>query len=173
VAIPEAEPIVGRYRQRFDEAAVWGVPAHVTVLYPFLDPTAVDALAVATLGSVAQSVAKFDCSFVHTDWFAREVLWLAPDPAEPFCQLTAAVWSAFPQHPPYGGVYDGVVPHLTIGDARSGSFSELELVERTVRQRLPLRTTVESLVLMAGTTRQSSWHIVAELPLSAQTGLES
>jgi hypothetical protein len=36
VPVPEAERVVSRYRARLDGAAALGVPAHVTVLYPFV-----------------------------------------------------------------------------------------------------------------------------------------
>jgi hypothetical protein len=41
VPVPEAERGVSGHRNRLDRAAVWGVPAHVTVLYPFVPPPAV------------------------------------------------------------------------------------------------------------------------------------
>ena len=40
VPVPEAEPAVGGLRAALDRAAVWGVPAHVTLLYPFVTPRA-------------------------------------------------------------------------------------------------------------------------------------
>lgn len=36
--IPEVEPVVGSYRRALDHTAAWPVPAHVTVLYPFVAP---------------------------------------------------------------------------------------------------------------------------------------
>jgi hypothetical protein len=38
VVVPEAEAAVNAHRRRLDPAAAWGVPAHVTVLYPFAPP---------------------------------------------------------------------------------------------------------------------------------------
>ena len=38
VPVPEAGPVVGRLRARLDRSASRGVPAHVTVLYPFVPP---------------------------------------------------------------------------------------------------------------------------------------
>ena len=32
VPVPEVEPIVGRFRDRYDPAAADGIPAHVTVV---------------------------------------------------------------------------------------------------------------------------------------------
>jgi hypothetical protein len=50
VPVPEAERVVSRYRARLDGAAALGVPAHVTVLYPFVPPAAITA---ATLEELA------------------------------------------------------------------------------------------------------------------------
>ena len=50
VAIPEAEAAVAALRLRLDPAAAWGVPAHVTVLYPFLPPDEIDGRALAERG---------------------------------------------------------------------------------------------------------------------------
>jgi hypothetical protein len=35
VPVPAVEPLVSQWRQRFDVSARHGVPAHITVLYPF------------------------------------------------------------------------------------------------------------------------------------------
>ena len=47
VAVAEAEPAVADHRERLDRAATWGVPAHITVLYPFLPPADLEAAATA------------------------------------------------------------------------------------------------------------------------------
>ena len=51
--IPAAESVVGPYRMRLDPTARAGVPAHVTVLYPFVPPSSITddtvAEAVGTL----------------------------------------------------------------------------------------------------------------------------
>ena len=36
ILVPEAEPVVGRLRQRYDPSAAVGMPAHITLNYPFL-----------------------------------------------------------------------------------------------------------------------------------------
>ena len=50
VPVPAAEPSVGKHRARLDEAARDGVPAHITVLYPFLPPAGIDETLLASLG---------------------------------------------------------------------------------------------------------------------------
>jgi len=44
------------------------------------------------------------------------VLYLAPDPAEPFCDLTRAIWAWYPEVPPYGGKWPDIVPHLSVAN---------------------------------------------------------
>jgi 2'-5' RNA ligase len=164
-AIPEADPVVGPHRQRLDGAAAWGVPAHVTVLGPFVPPTGLTPEVIVALAAATASVRAFDCRFMRTSWFGQDVVWLNPEPNEPFRQLTAAIWDAFPLHPPFGGAYDDVVPHLTIAERRFGDLGALQAAERAVQAALPLRARVESLLLIAGAQAPSSWRIVHELPL--------
>jgi len=165
VAVPQAEPVVGEHRQQLDVAAGWGVPAHVTVLYPFVAPQAISDTLITTLAAVVRSVSAFDVCFVRTRWFGQDVLWLDPEPAQPFRELTAAVWRAFPQHPPYGGAYVDVIPHLTIAERRSADLSTLLAVERAVQSGLPFATRIEKVLLMAGTEAPNSWRLVSELCL--------
>ncbi|NUP83938.1 MAG: 2'-5' RNA ligase family protein, partial [Nonomuraea sp.] len=110
--VPEAEPVVGVWRERYDPSAAEGVPAHVTVLYPFLPFELVDTSALAELFA---AWASFDVEFRGFGHFPG-VLYLAPEPAEPFRELTTAVAERWPEAPPYGGAFPDVVPHLTVAD---------------------------------------------------------
>jgi 2'-5' RNA ligase len=165
VPVPAAEPVVDEHRQLLDRAAGWGVPAHVTVLYPFLPPAAVDDAALAALSAAVATVEAFDCTFARSDWFGSEVLWLAPDPSEPLRQLTLAVWAAFPHHAPYGGVHETIEPHLTVAERALGESGSLSAVEKVVQRGLPFRQRVDHVLLIAGSARPRSWRTVHRLPL--------
>ena len=165
VHVPEAEPAVGEHRRRFDVAASWGVRAHVSVLYPFLPPHDVDDDALRRLGTALSQVTAFECTFARCAWFDDDVLWLAPEPSTPFRELTAAVWQEFPEHPPYEGAFDDVVPHLTVAERSRGSLDQLRDVERTVSRALPVRTYVDRVALIAGRPEADSWRTVHELSL--------
>ncbi|HEY0951504.1 2'-5' RNA ligase family protein [Nocardioides sp.] len=165
VPVPEAEPAVGEHRLRLDQAASWGVPAHVTVVFPFVPPEDVDAQVVAALGSALAAQRSFDCAFSTCGWFGEDVLWLAPEPAQRFRDLTAAVVERFPGFPPYGGAFDEVVPHLTVGESRLGTLADLRAAEAEVSRALPIATRVDHAMLIAGTDQPGSWHPVARLPL--------
>lgn len=166
VPVPAAEAVVGEHRERLDRAAAWGVPAHVTVIYPFLRPEAIDGTAVAALSAAVATVPAFDCTFATTAWFGNDVLWLAPDPSQPLRQLTLAVWGAFPDHPPYGGVYERIEPHLTVAERVLGEPDALPDVERAVRRSLPFDQRVDHVLLIAGADHPRSWRTLHRLPLS-------
>ena len=166
IPVPEAEQAVGGHRDRLDRAAAWGVPAHVTVLYPFVAPSAITAAVIAGVADAVGSVSAFDCEFAATAWFGQEVVWLAPRPDEPFRALTRAVSAAFPGYLPYGGVHDDAVPHLTVGDRAADGAAELRAAEADVLRWLPIQAHISRVWLMTGTTAAGSWRTMAELPLA-------
>jgi 2'-5' RNA ligase len=163
VTVPIAEPVVGPFRARYDWSAGWGVPAHVTVLYPFVPPPDIGPDTLAILADAVRTVHVFAAEWRTTGWFGEDVLWLAPEPEASFRALTIAVSTAFPAFPPYGGMYDDVVPHLTVGD--NASHTELLAAERDLLPMLPIAMGVTAVQVMCGTNQPDSWHTVAELPL--------
>ncbi|NYF54798.1 2'-5' RNA ligase family protein [Micromonospora purpureochromogenes] len=165
VPIPEAEEAVGRFRASLDRAASWGVPAHVTVLYPFLPPQQINEQALAVLRESIAGIPRFDVALTHVDWFGDTVVWLAPQPDRPFRELTAAVWQQFPEAPPYAGVHSDVVPHLTIGDDAAKPM--LSHAAETISAHLPINAAIDRVRLIAGTPDISPWRTVCEFPLGA------
>ncbi len=161
--VPEAEPAVAQWRAELDRATALGVPAHVTVLYPFVPPDQLTTGVVDALRAVVTRTPAFDVTFADTGWFGQDVVWLSPTPAEPFRALTAAVWRAFPQHPPYGGIFPEVVPHLTIGER--APLPRLRAAEAAVRRDLPVVAPVREVSLLAGSHEPDSWRVLETLPL--------
>jgi hypothetical protein len=166
IPVPETEQAVSSQRARLDRAASQGVPAHVTVLYPFVEPSAITAGTISLLARAVRSVSAFDCLFPATAWFGEEVVWLTPRPDEPFRALTHAVMAAFPGHLPYGGAYGEPIPHLTVGDRPAGGVAELRAAEADVLPRLPIQARISHAWLMTGKAAPGSWHVVAGLPLA-------
>ena len=99
VPVPAAEPAVGRHRARIDEAARDGVPAHITVLYPFLPPARISDRLLASLGRLFAGVAAFEFKLDRIGWSGEEVVWLGPRDPTPFSILTSLTFTAFPSSP--------------------------------------------------------------------------
>ena len=138
----------------------------MTILFPFVAPSAITGTTITALADAVGSVTAFDCEFPATAWFGQEVVWLAPQPAEPFRALTRAVSAAFPGYPPYGGGYDDVVPHLTVGHRPAGEVTELLEAEADVLRRLSVQAHISRVWLMTGRAAPGSWQTIAELPLT-------
>ncbi|WP_116200291.1 2'-5' RNA ligase family protein [Amycolatopsis circi] len=165
VPVPAADAVVDSYRQVLDHSAWWGVPAHVTVVYPFLPPDRITEAVVEDLREALTAVGSFECAFSRVGWFGKEVAWLAPDPAEPFRTLTELVWHRFPEYPPYGGAHAELIPHLTVGSTRLGDHSALRRAAAEVRSKLPIRDEINRVRLIAGNAGARSWRTVIEFAL--------
>src|SRR5690348_1437998 len=112
VPVPEAEPIVRAWRERYDAVASQGVPAHITLLYPFLSADALDADGQAFLTELFARTPSIRVRLVAIGRFP-EVVYLVPEPVDWFVELTRALSDRFGLLP-YGGLYESVVPHLTV-----------------------------------------------------------
>jgi 2'-5' RNA ligase len=159
VAIPAADPIVAADRLRWDPAGV-AVPAHVTILFPFLGPAQLDDEVDAALREIAGRVEPFGVRFARIGRFPS-VTWLDPEPSAPFARLTDAVAARWPDHPPYEGEYTEVVHHLTLAD---GAPSEVhQRLARELPRSLPIVDHVAELTLSA--RRSGHWSTERIYPL--------
>ena len=166
ITVPEAEPVVGAHRDRHDRAAAWGVPAHVTVLFPFITPQEVTDDVVLSIAAAVGTVPAFNARFDRTRWFGEEVLYVAPSQVDPFIALTHAAAAAFPDHQPYGGAHDDVVPHLTV--AHGAPPEVLRDVESDVQPRLPIATDVTAVDWWFGSEQPHSGQWFRALALRAR-----
>jgi hypothetical protein len=170
VPVPTATPVVAPWRERLDPTAVHGVPAHVTVLYPFVPPQQVTSETVERLSSLFAGIARFDFVLRDVAWFDDEVVYLAPEPAAPLIALTRAVMVAFPAYPPYGGAFSEITPHLTIGD--HGSRDELRRAATAVAPALPISARATDVWLMFASPGDQAWQVHARFPLGGRTAIE-
>jgi hypothetical protein len=149
--VPEAEPFIGHYRQRFDPPARRNVPAHVTVLYPFMEPSLIDAGVLTSLRAIAESVACFDYRLRDIRRFPSS-LYLAPDPGNSFDALTQGVHRAFPDYPPFAGKFDVVVPHVTVAHGDEPQLCEIEVELRIALPGGGVRARCDEMVLIENST---------------------
>lgn len=166
VPVPEAEPLVGRLRAELDVHASWGVPAHVTVLFPFLAPAAVDDGVLATLAETVAATPAFTTTFTRVEWFGEGVVWLAPEPAVPFVALMTTIHARFGLAP-YGGAHGGEpVPHLTVG--HQAPVRRLRAAAVELARGLPVEATIRSVRLIGGRRAVDTWTTLAEFPLAGR-----
>jgi 2'-5' RNA ligase len=163
VLFPELEPLVGAWRAELTRDGARGMPPHVTLLDPFADSTAVGDALPALETSLA-TFESFDLVFEEVAFFSdgEATLYLRPNPAEPFVAMTEALVRAFPAWPPYGGMHDEIVPHLTIAH---GDRETLERIAGELVGALPLWGRVERAWLVENTAE--GWRRHTAFPLRA------
>ncbi|WP_376099383.1 2'-5' RNA ligase family protein [Roseomonas sp. CCTCC AB2023176] len=164
VLVPQAEPLVADTRFQHDPAAAEGVPAHVTVLYPFIPPHRLDEAAVARVAACFAVIPRFGYALTRVARFPG-VLYVAPEPAEPLRALTLAAWRAFPDFPPYGGRYPDIVPHLTVAaTADEAALSRVAAAFAPIAEAgLPIRAEAREVAML--TDESGPWRTVATFPL--------
>lgn len=160
VPVPAAEAAVGPWRRLHDPMATVGVPAHITLIVPWLAPEDIDDAELARLDGVAARTAPFEFALRSVAWFGCRVLWLAPDPVQPFLDLTSALVREF-HLPPWAGEFDEVIPHLTVAHSTDGA--ELAEVAAALDQDLPMTCCATEVGVMIGDGTR--WWERATVPL--------
>ncbi|MCA2215070.1 2'-5' RNA ligase family protein [Jidongwangia harbinensis] len=162
-AVAEAEPLVGQWRRRFDPSASAGVPAHVTVLFPFLD---VGRVTDTVVGDLRALIGAHRCVTVRFEECRRfpEALYLAPTPDQPFRALTESIARRWPEAPPYEGRFTEVIPHLTVAHGQPPQV--LDELAAELAHRLPTTATISSISLFVCDGHRWRHHV--EFPMLGQ-----
>lgn len=167
VAVPEAAPAVDAWRERTSAAKPSnGVPAHVTILFPFVPAYEIDSDTLTELRTTFGRFPGFSFELREARRFPG-VLYLAPEPGEPFVALTEAIVASFPDYPPYDRAFDSIVPHLT---AAEGDSELLDEAEADIQPSLPIPAEAHDVLVLEETEPNlARWRIRARLPLGLPT----
>jgi 2'-5' RNA ligase len=138
VLLDELAPAVAAARYELDPSARGRVPLHVTLLFPFVPRRDVTPALVAGLRQVFLRQPRPSFALDRIEAFPGEVAYAAPEPAETVLSVIRAVCEAYPQYPPYGGLFtvDELVPHATMATIADGDAG---VVRARVEPLLPAR----------------------------------
>jgi 2'-5' RNA ligase len=167
VTVPEAEPLVASYRIKYDSSAVLGMPAHITILYPFPNLDELNPSDIAAIRALYYKIPGFKAILKEARTFP-DTLYLFPEPDERFIKLTEGICRLFPSYEPYGGGYKDIIPHLTVGQAR-GKDLLLQVVadfKKSSNGRLPVIFEVSEVTLWDNSTGR--WNRRLGFPLGRQ-----
>lgn len=151
-----------RLRGRHVSSATFGVPAHVTVLHPFIEPDGLIEGVRRRLREIAADHPPFDYRQARlAEW--PEAVYVTVEPVEPFVRLHRDLQAAFPDWPIYGAGAGFVFePHITVADERG----KLEPGVRDDRawRALPRPARAEAIDVIA-TRPDGRWRLVWRIPL--------
>jgi hypothetical protein len=160
VVVPEVEHLVAALRLRHDALAARGVPAHVTVLFPFVSP--IDERTVERVARVVCQQPPFVTRFAAVDHFPGMVVWLRPEPSAPFSALIAAAVAEFPERPPDIDDIVEPIPHLTVANGVDAATASR--ITHELGPRLPIRCQINELALL-GEDETGCWTVARTWPL--------
>ena len=149
VLVPEADALVGPFRERYDPSALEGMLAHITINYPFQPKQPHWGLLIEELEDLFSGFPPMRFSLTELRQFP-DTLYLAVEPEQPFRELVEAVADQYPDSPPYGGVFDEVIPHVTVAETTSGAeFKDITREFALVSEgRLPIEGMANEIWLM-------------------------
>lgn len=161
VRVPAFDEHISALRGRFGlPRKPNGIGPHVTVIVPFLSRQQLgEGGALGALRELCAGIEPFDVTFARTARFPH-VLYLVPEPAEPFIAMTQALTARWPEVRPYAGREKQVVPHLTVTTSRPPKV--FHQVDEALRPLLPIRAQVDTAQLYLFDGRR--WTEDAQLP---------
>jgi 2'-5' RNA ligase len=115
VAPHEVQAIAVPILRRYAPETLIRVPAHLTVMYPFVPISQLDE-ASTKVHEICAGVSPFEITMRGYDSFPN-VAFMNPTNPEPIQELFRRIFAAFPECPPYGGAFgNDLHPHMTVGE---------------------------------------------------------
>ncbi|HEY5488436.1 MAG TPA: 2'-5' RNA ligase family protein [Candidatus Limnocylindrales bacterium] len=162
IIVPVIVPVaVQRLRDRMDPSAADGVPAHVTLIYPFMPPSELKDDVRRRVEEIVASEPAFPFVLRAVGRWPN-VVYLAPEPDDPFRRLTNALAAAFPDYPPYEGAHAEVIPHVTVASDVPDDY--FDAAAHALPALLPIRDVAREAWLI-GHTPEQAWNTLWRLPL--------
>ena len=147
-------------RLRHDPSANAGMPPHITLMFPFLPPQDLNEVNVGGLQELVRRMKPFEFELSRVNEFEPGVVYLEPEPAEPFERLTRDIGARFGLLPFAGEFGDSPVVHLTL--TMPPSRMTLQKVAARLEGVLPVRILAEEVWLMVG-SNSSTWTTVRSI----------
>jgi hypothetical protein len=160
---PDADSLVGRWRAEHDVAARFGIPAHVTVRTPFLQPGCWRDPALSLL----ERFLPIDVTLSHLE-NRPGALVLIVEPDDGLREITEAVALSWPSLPPHKEGRPDLAYHMTV--VRTANDSIRSQAWEAMAPHLPLRVTGTEMWASEGSLEDGLRHaLVARAANSSRT----
>ncbi len=145
VAPHEVQAVAGPLLQRYAPETSVRVPAHITLLFPFVAPERLGEVS-KKLREICAPIAPFDITMQGYDSFPG-VTFMNPANPAPIQAVFRKIYAGFPECPPYGGQFGhDLHPHMTIGEFASQAEQQAAILP----DYAPITFRVERLHLIYG-----------------------
>ena len=142
------------------------VPAHLTVLYPFVEYDRLSK-ACTVVREITAQIRPFDITMNGYDQFLGTIFMSPVDP-EPIQNIFRRIYARFPECPPYGGKFgDELHPHLTVAEFQTEDDQGSALKDLPAYR--PTTFHVDRLHVMVGAEREAiPWLTHDIIPLGTR-----
>lgn len=165
VAPPAVQAFATPLRVKYGFDGMMRVPAHITVLFPFVPLDQLDS-ADNVLRKLMADVPPFEVTLDGYGHFPT-ASYLKPADPEPIKALFQRIHLSFPQYAPYRGAYgaDDITPHMTVGEFGS----EIERAAADFPPYKPVSFRVSNLHLIVGVEQEPvPWITHDVIPLGGR-----
>ena len=159
VLVVSLPPALDALRLRSIEDASAGVPAHVTLLYPFAEEAQLDADVLRLVAAVAARNPVLRLTMGEGRRFP-DTLYASVEPDAPLRALHGELAAAFPALPLYGGAFP-FIPHVSI--VEGPAVADPGALDDPAWTTLPIEQLVDAIDLITG--RDGRWATRRRFPL--------
>ncbi|MGH3366947.1 MAG: 2'-5' RNA ligase family protein [Nocardioidaceae bacterium] len=146
IPVPAADGLLASVGARYPGTVREGVPAHVSLLYPFVAAAQLNESVTSALGELFADQAPIPVQFA--DCYRRSgFVALRPDPIDGLTKLINQTRRRWPDVVPYEGLYGDVEPHVTV--TLRASEETAVTIEREVTTELPISAELREAWLVA------------------------
>lgn len=135
IPLPAADALLESVESRYPGSVRQGVPAHVSLLYPFVGTAELGDWDIEVLSELFIGQELIRVGFVEC-YRRGGFVALRPYPMEELVTLTDKTRRHWPNVVPYEGQYGDVEPHLTV--AMQTSEETAHTIEQEVAKQLPI-----------------------------------
>jgi hypothetical protein len=134
------------YPMRVEE----GIPLSVTLLYPFVPASSLDEAEASALREFFGSRPAFSFEIARVaQWEGGGAVYGVPEPDDELRATMRALWSRFPEYPPYGVPESDPPPHASLTlDGGDDPDTLRARVQRRLESLLPARFEIREAALM-------------------------
>jgi hypothetical protein len=146
IPIPAADALLGSVGARYPGTVRAGLPAHVSLLYPFVVAAELDERVTTALHELFVEQVPIPIDFVEC-YRRGGFVALRPESSDGLKELMTRTWCRWPDVVPYEGVFGDVEPHVTV--ATRCSEQTAARIKQEVTAELPICAELREAWLLA------------------------
>jgi len=136
------------HRELYPERVPEQIPLSLTLLYPWIPAESVTKEDVDELRSFFGTRPALEFELSRLAEFPGAVVYAVPDPDDELRATMRALWTLYPEYPPYGREGNDPPPHATLGRLEGDYAITLEAAKDRVEGMLPVHCVVHEATLM-------------------------